>query len=266
VSPLRPALPPTCRFARRFRAAPRGKPREGGEARPCLAGAALCLGFLQTIRTAERRTTLQFCSDLDRRSDFHVCAGLFEPVRDPAAGQVYGTVDLTRSPGDPDEVHPHLPSLGRPVPVSQLDLNNRVRERLTSASTRSRLSLVIGAAPDYVRFLLVSILGGGSVPDRYARNGAGGSIHCHWPSMILPEFALQLPSSPSADREDHAGLDCGRARVRSWHLRISGNSRRSVRRTPTTEPWPRRPCTACETFDRRRAGQHSSMASSSLRA
>src|SRR5437667_288698 len=97
----------------------------------------LCRGFLQMTRTTpDRRTILQFSQRTltDGRTFTTLLPTLFEPVCDPAAGQVVRRqLDLDPVTGkNTDEVHAHLAAhVGEhPVAVLQLHAEHRVRQGL----------------------------------------------------------------------------------------------------------------------------------------
>src|SRR5437879_2997916 len=97
----------------------------------------LCRGFLQMTRTTpDRRTILQFSQRTltDGRTFTTLLPTLFEPICDPAAGQIVRRqLDLDPVTGkNADEVHAHLAAYvgEHPVAVLQLHAEHRVRQGL----------------------------------------------------------------------------------------------------------------------------------------
>src|SRR5712692_2394615 len=193
---------------------------------------------------------------------------LFEPVRDAPAGQVVGRELHLHAVArqDPDEVHPHLAAHVREhfVAVLQLHPEHRVRQRLH----HSPLDL------DRIFFghFRVSTSGSPSVTATVCSKCAA-----RLPSLVTavqPSSRIRTSQLPIVTIGSIAstipGPSCG-PRPGSPKFGICGSSC-SARPMPcptkartTDRPWASTwACTACETSESRRPGQHSLIARSRL--
>src|SRR6266403_1569665 len=225
----------------------------------------LCRGFLQITRTTpDRRTILQFSQRTltDGRTFTMLLPTLFEPICDPAAGQVVGRqLDLDPVTGkDADEVHAHLAAhVGEhPVAVLQLHAEHRVRQGLDHGALN--LDRILFGHAAVLRpsgsVLRVRISGPSSVT---AVHRSSRTRTSQLPIVTIGSIASTMP-----------GLSCG-PRPGSPKFGTCGSSCRSRPiPCPTNCLTTAKPCastccwTACETSDSRRPGQHAATARARL--
>src|SRR6266480_1071982 len=234
---------------------------------PCRA---LCRGFLQMMRVTPCRLTILQCSQrvFTDGLTFIVFALLLEPVRDAPAREVVGReLDLHAvAREDPDEVHSHLPAHVREhlVAVLQLHAEHRVRERLHHRA--------LDLDRVFFRHLRVSTSGSPSVTATVCSKCAAKLpslvtavqpssriLTSQLPIVIIGSIASTIPGRSCGPRPGSPKFGTCGSSCRARPIPCPTKARTTDRPCASTCA-----CTAWETSESRRPGQHSLIARSRL--